>query len=71
MGVGRRRVVQGELVSREVEHGSAVTRGVGPRAWAVLVSAYSPNAYVVDLDPETQRVVFHDLVRNRASEEPV
>ena len=71
VSVGRRRVVRGELVSREVEHGSAVTRGVGPRAWAVLVSAYSPNAYVVDLDPETRRVVFHDLVRNRASEEPV
>jgi len=71
VSVGRRRVVRGELVSREVEGGSAVTRGVGPRAWAVLVSAYSPNAYVVDLDPEKRRVVFHDLVRNRASEEPV
>jgi hypothetical protein len=73
VSVGRRRIVRGELVSREVEHGSAVTRGVGSRAWAVLVSAYSPNAYVVDLDldPETRRVVFHDLVRNRASEEPV
>jgi hypothetical protein len=71
VSVGRRRVVRGELVSREVERGSAVTRGVGPRAWTVLVSTYSPNAYVVDLDPETRRVVFHDLVRNRASEEPV
>jgi hypothetical protein len=71
VSAGRRRVVRGELVSREVEGGSAVTRGVGPRAWAVLVSADSPNAYVVDLDPETRRVVFHDLVRNRASEEPV
>lgn len=71
VSAARRRVIRGELVSREVERGSVLTRGVGPRAWAVLVSTYSPNAYIVDLDPETRRVVFHDLVRNRASEEPV
>jgi hypothetical protein len=67
VSIARRRVVRGELVARE----SAVGEGVGPRAWAVLVSAYSPNAYVVDLDPETRRVLLHDLVRHRASEEPV
>ena len=71
VSVARRRIVRGEFVSREVERGSAVTRGVGPRAWAVLVSAYSPNAYVVDLDPETRRVLLHDLVPYRASEEPI
>jgi len=64
-------VIRGVLVSRETERVSAVTRGVGPRARARLVSAYSPTSYVVGLDPETGRVVFHDLVRNRASEEPV
>lgn len=65
----RRRVVRGEFVSRRGD--SALARGVGPRAWTVLVSAYSPNAYVVDLDPETRQVLLHDLVPNRASEEPV
>lgn len=67
VSVGRRRVVRGELVSRK----TAVAGGVGPPAWAVLVASYSPNAYVLDLDPETRQVLIHDLVRNRASEEPV
>lgn len=69
--VARRRVVRGEFVAREVEGGTAVTRAVGRRAWTVLVASYSPNAYVVDLDPETRRVLLHDLVPHRASEEPV
>jgi hypothetical protein len=71
VSAARRRVVRGEFVSREIEGGSAVTRAVGRRAWAVLVASYSPNAYVVDLDPATGQVLLHDLVRNRASEEPV
>jgi hypothetical protein len=67
VSAARRRVVRGEFVARE----SAVAQNVGPRAWAVLLSSYSPNAYVVDLDPKTRRVLLHDLVANRASEEPV
>jgi hypothetical protein len=67
VSAARRRVVRGEFVARE----SAVAQNVGPRAWAVLLSSYSPNAYVVDLDPKTRRVLLHDLVPNRASEEPV
>ena len=67
VSAARRRVVRGEFVARE----SAVGEGVGARAWTVLVAAYSPNAYVVELDPKTRRVLLHDLVRNRASEEPV
>jgi hypothetical protein len=70
VSVARRRVVRGEFISREIEGGSAVTRAVGPRAWKVLVASYSPNAYVVDLDPETRQILLHDLVPNRASEEP-
>jgi hypothetical protein len=62
LSIVRRRVVRGELVSREFERGSP---------WAVVLSTYSPNAYVVELDPETRRVALHDLVPNRASEEPV
>lgn len=67
----RRRVVRGEFVSRKVAQGSAVTRGVGPRGWTVLVSTYSPNAYVVDLDVDTGEVLLHDLVPRRASERPI
>lgn len=69
--VGRRRVGRGELVSRELPRGSWVTQGTGPRAWTVLVASYSPNAYVVEVDPDARRVLLHDLVRNRASERPV
>jgi hypothetical protein len=71
LSAARRRVVRGEFVSREFEGGSALTRGVGPRALAVLVASYSPNAYVVDLDLAKRRVLLHELVRHRASEEPV
>jgi hypothetical protein len=71
VSVARLRVVRGDFVSREVEGGSSVTRSMGSRAWTVLVASYSPNAYVVDLDPETRQVLLHDLVPNRASEEPI
>lgn len=70
VSIARRRVVRGELVSRELRRGSAVARAAGPRAWTAIVASYSPNAYVVDLDPETRRVLLHDLVPNRASERP-
>jgi len=44
----------------------AVTR----RALTILVAGYSPNAYVVDVDPSEERVLVHDLVTRRKSEEP-
>lgn len=67
----RRRIVRGGLVSREIEGGATAVRGVGPRAWIVLVSAYSPNSYPIDVDPEAGTVLLHDLVPNRRSESPV
>jgi hypothetical protein len=70
-GVARRRIVRGELRSRELPRGSWVTQGSGPRAWTVLVASFSPNAYVVDVDPQARRVLLHDLVPHRASEKPV
>jgi hypothetical protein len=70
-GVARRRIVRGELVSRELPPGSWITGGTGPRAWTALVASFSPNAYVVDVDPGERRVLLHDLVRNRRSERPV
>ena len=68
--VARRRVVRGKLVARQLEGGAVAPRGVGPRAWTVLVACYSPNAYVIDVDPEQQSVLLHDLVPHRASERP-
>jgi hypothetical protein len=67
----RRRVVRGKFVARKLEGGAVTPRGVGPRAWTVLVACYSPNAYVIDVDPEEQSVLLHDLVPHRASERPV
>ncbi|HET8751837.1 MAG TPA: hypothetical protein VFM43_04865 [Gaiellaceae bacterium] len=66
----RRRVVRGRLVSRELEGGVAAACGVGPRALRVLLACYSPNAYPIDVDPETGTVLLHDLVPNRSSERP-
>jgi multisubunit Na+/H+ antiporter MnhE subunit len=66
----RRRVVRGRLVSRRFDGGVAAAPGVGPRAWAVLVATYSPNAYPIDVDPEKQTVLLHDLVPYGPSERP-
>ena len=68
--VARRRIVRGELVSRGLERGPDAAGGVGPRAWTALAASYSPNAYVIDIEPETQTVLLHDLVPNRRSESP-
>jgi len=65
-----RRIVRGVLVSRDLERGADAARGVGPRAWTALAASYSPNAFVIDIEPETQTVLLHDLVPNRRSESP-
>jgi hypothetical protein len=70
-GAARRRAVHGELITRELDRGSWIDQGTGPRAWTVLLSSYSPNAYVVDVDTEARRVLVHDLIPKRASEKPV
>jgi hypothetical protein len=64
------RAVRGELVSRKLEGGRSDARGAGPRAWTALAASYSPNAYVIDIDPETSTVLLHDLVPRRSSESP-
>lgn len=67
--LARRRRVRGSLVRRGLERG-ADAHGTGPRAWVALAASYSPNAYVIDIDPETKQVLLHDLVPNRRSESP-
>jgi hypothetical protein len=67
----RRRVVRGRYIARDVDAGPRTTpEGAARRAWTVLVAGYSPNAYVVDIDPEEHLVLVHDLVPWRRSEEP-
>ncbi len=62
----RREVVRGSFRSHEDEDiGSP-----GVRVWRNLLANYSPNAYVVDLEPERGLVLLHDLVPRRKSEEP-
>ncbi|HEU5216917.1 MAG TPA: hypothetical protein VFU30_15420 [Gaiellaceae bacterium] len=68
--VVRGRVARGRLVSREYDGGAAGRRGVGPRAWSVLIASYSPNAYVIDVDPKSNTVLLHDLVPHAPSEKP-
>jgi len=66
------------LVRREARRGAFVTRTSTPeaignarrRAWTVLSAGFSPNAYVIDFDPEAGTVLLHDLVPWRKSEEP-
>jgi hypothetical protein len=69
--IARRRVVRGRYLARDFAAGSKTTpEGVAHRAWTVLLAGYSPNAYVVDIDPEENVVLVHDLVVWRRSEEP-
>lgn len=69
--LARREVVRGRYLVRATDAGEKTTpRGVAHRAWTVLVAGYSPNAYVVDIDPDDGTVLLHDLVPWRNSEEP-
>jgi multisubunit Na+/H+ antiporter MnhE subunit len=64
--LARRRVVRGRLRA----HGFPSAEGPGVRAWAAYAANFSPNAYVVDIDPERNHALVHDLVPNRSSEKP-
>ena len=70
VSLARRRVVRGRFRARELRAGGRGSDAVARRAWTVLLAGYSPNAYVVDLDPERDEVLLHDLVPWRRSEEP-
>ncbi len=66
----RRDVVRGAFRSHELETGGAHARGVGLRAWTEIAATYSPNAYVVEIEPERGLVLLHDLVPHPPSESP-
>ena len=63
----RRSVVRGEYRA----HAFPAREGTGVRAWAAWAAQFSPNAYVVDIDPDRELVLVHDLVPHRPSEKPV
>lgn len=67
--LARREVVRGAFMARELSR-PPDAHGVGPRAWTALAATYSPNAYVLEIEPHEQQVLLHDLVPYRRSEEP-
>lgn len=69
------------MVRRQREVGHFVARSEFPaggdddagrtwRAFVIVAATLSPNSYVVDVDPERRTRLAHDLVPNRASEQP-
>ncbi len=66
----RRRVRRGEFVVRDMDVIGDDPRSFGERALRTFLANFSPNAYVVDVDPEQRSVLLHDLVVCRKSEEP-
>jgi len=65
---GRR--VHGRFVVRSFESAGSAARAAGDRGARAVLGTYSPNAYVVDIDPGRHVVLLHDLVPNRNSEKP-
>ena len=61
---------RGCFVVRELDAGGDDPRSVGLRAFTAFVANFSPNAYVVEIDPEQNLVLLHDLVPFRKSEKP-
>ena len=58
-------------MSRKIDPGPKATpSGQARRAWLALLAGYSPNAYLVDVYPDTGTALLHDLVPRRSSEEP-
>jgi hypothetical protein len=66
---GRR--IAGRFVTRSFESAGSGGLAAGDQAWRSVLATYSPNAYVVDVDPGRHSVLLHDLVENRSSEEPM
>jgi hypothetical protein len=62
----RRRVVRGTFRAKPFPDAGSP----GARIWVAILADYSPNAYVVDVDPRERTVLVHDLVPNEQSEQP-
>ena len=66
-----RHEVRGVFRAKRVELGGDDPSATFRRAWMIVAATYSPNAYVVDVDPEAGTVLLHDLVSHEASERPL
>jgi hypothetical protein len=60
----------GVFVAREFRAGDDSAAGQSWRAHITVVSTFSPNSYVVDIDVGSGVRLSHDLVAHRASERP-
>ena len=64
------RDVRGRFVVREFKPTGRGPTRAGDVAWRSITAMFSPNALPIDVDPDEGVSLFHDLVVNRASEEP-
>ena len=64
------RTSAGVFVVRAAPSAGSGARAAGDRAWRAVLATYSPNAYVIDIDPADGTTLFHDLVPRRSSETP-
>jgi multisubunit Na+/H+ antiporter MnhE subunit len=68
--VVRRQTSSGAFVARSFQGGGPGRAGSAWRAFVSVMATWSPNSYVVDIDPEHGDRLSHDLVPRRASERP-
>jgi hypothetical protein len=66
----RGRRVEGSFRVKPFTPDGTAGEAAGIRAWTTLAAGYSPNAYVIDIDPERGIVLLHDLVPLEMSETP-
>lgn len=67
----RDRGPHGSFVARRTDLGDGHPGAGAERAWRSLMATYSPNAYVVEVEPRTGTALLHDLKVWRPSEEPL
>lgn len=68
--IARKHSVGCFVARRDVPIGAESALGTTRRAFVTVVATWSPNSYVVDLDPKAKTSLVHDLVAHRASERP-
>lgn len=62
----RRTIVSGAFEERPFEPTGRTARGAGVRAWATVMTAFAPNSYVIDFDPEGDAALVHELLPGRS-----
>lgn len=68
----RRQVPRGVFRARPFDAGPVDgPLAAGRRGVLGALATYSPNAYLIDIDPERGEALVHDLVPRRSSEKPL